>query len=157
MNFLSLDHDSLFTFDHLEIQLLNILIHLRNPTLMNKHHIINQPCHFNPILLFLHEPIIALLPPHIDPQRHNTAILHPTDQIFLIMRNYQTCDRQRMDLRFMAVRQFESHGFGIQRHEFEQFFDEGPGVDPDSSDGSSAEKQFYLAGDDHRLDGHAVR
>jgi len=106
MDFLSLNHHGLLAFDHLEIKFLDVLIHLRNTTLMDEHHVIDQPSHLDPILLFLHHPVISLLPPHIYPQSQYTSILHTANQVLLVMWNHQTRDRQGVDLGFVAVREF---------------------------------------------------
>ena len=83
LNFLSLNAYGLFTFDHLKITFLYVHIYLRNITLKYKNHVTNQPGHLDPFLLFLHNPVVSLLPPHIYSQRQYVPIFHPSKKYFL--------------------------------------------------------------------------
>ena len=111
MNFLSLNHYSLFTLYNLKIKFFYILIHFCYSTLVNKHHIINQTSHFNSFFYLLSLNWLRFIIPYINLKCCNTSIVKTSNQILIIMRNNQTTYCTRMNLNLITIRYLKSNLF----------------------------------------------
>ena len=110
---LRLDHDGLLALDHLEIQLLDVLVDLDDAGRVNEHHVIHQFRHLLPVLPMQTGHLLFVHRLRLDLQQTQGAVFNAANQVGVVMAHFQLLDRQVVDMTLLIFGQLEMVLFGV--------------------------------------------